>query len=986
MLPPQIKMGPSGHILVKDLVHSEIMTPDSAPEWMKDRIKLWNAVEDGEKQKDAPVFHEIEIALPNELNHQQRIDLVREFTEKNFVSKGMIADLSLHRGEENPRAHIMFSMQAIDGDGFGPKARQWNQKALVSQWRDNWAEIQNAHLAKAGHDITVDHRSNLDRGIDNKQTLKLGSSDYSRDADLSKIEEYQRIMQENGEKIIADPYVALKEISYQKALFKDADIYKYVHSHSGDAEQYQKACDSIFKCDELIRLGIDVDGKRTYTTKELVEAEEKMLQTTEDLSKEKNHPVEEQYIKQAINTRTMNEDQEKAFHHIVSGGDVSTVIGYAGTGKSYTLGAVREAYESQGLKITGMALSGIAAEGLEHGSGIMSSTIHRKLRSWDNGYELPDEKTVVVVDEAGMVGTRQMHRITEYVKDAGAKLVLVGDNDQLQPIEAGGSFRGIVERTGAATLGEIMRQKTEWQKEATKMMSGTQAQVADAIDRYDEHGHIKLSDNLSDAKTDLINDWSTKVDETGETVILAFRNKDVRDLNERARQVFADQGRLAGQETEITTEKGKRNFSVGDRVIFLKNEYSIGVKNGSLGSLEEISDKSIAVKLDSGKTVSVDTQIYKNIDHGYAATIHKSQGVTVKNTYVLVTRHLDKHATYVAMSRHKDDVRVYASINKGLRNSESFMDYAHMKLGLSRDRKKDLVQDYGHQRGVEVDLSKIYRKDIFEATVTSEKLRKNFNRTMVIDGSLNKEQKIASLRKKAQGFAEKVQEITGVDKSEMTMKVERVEEERYIELTEKWKGEDQRKQHALTENKFLSKDQMAQVNWPPFPREEQSRLLTKFNAGEFEMIRFSKKDESVQGQFIGAFDHQGVSVGAIQSGREGDAKLTLVPFTDKLAPFVNRDVRYDIGKDQVSDRLQKQIRMVITEQGTGKSFLSKAVTIETDGRKSIDEQKKDLSDNMQKQLKLSSKKFDIKFEEMDQEKVRTMEIERSVSNSQELKL
>ena len=962
----------------KDLVHSEIIFPEGAPAWMQDRSKLWNAIEMGERRKDAQIYREIELALPNELNKEQRIELTREFVRENFVSKGMVADINLHRSDHNPHAHVLLTMRRIEGDGFGQKERDWNQKALVPQWRQRWAETQNRHLSMAGHDITVDHRSKIDQGINIEPQIKLGPHSKLWGQDSDRVDELHRIMRENGEKIIADPYVALKDISYQKALFTDADIKKYVNSHSDDAEQFKRACESIYKCDELITLGIDVDGKRTYTSVELLNAERTTLETAEALSKANRHRVEDQYISQAIQTRTMNPEQEKAFRHIVEGGDVAGVIGYAGTGKSYTLGAVREAYEAQGMTVAGMALSGIAAEGLEHGSGIKSQTIHSQLQSWDNGFDLPGKKSIVIVDEAGMVGTRQMNRIMEHIKEHGAKLVLVGDNDQLQPIEAGGAFRGIVDRIGAATLDEVMRQETDWQKEATKQMAGDQAQVAQAIDTYDEHGNVKLSKSLDDSKKELIADWSKKVGSNGENIILAFRNKDVGDLNDMAREVFRGQGRLAGEETEIQTARGKRAFSVGDRVIFLKNEYSMKVKNGSLGTLEDTTRGAFTVKLDDGRTVAVDTHLYNNIDHGYAATIHKSQGVTVENAFVLATGHLDKHATYVAMSRHKESVSLYASIDENSRNLESFRDFGHMKVMLSRDRKKDLIVDYGRQRGVETDLTKIYKKEIYETTINSEKLRKVFSRVIVIDGSLDKENKIKSFREKAQGFAAAVTDITGVDKKDMVLKVERVSDEKYISLVEEWKREAQEKQNALTENKFLSKDEMAQAHWPPFPREEQGRLMTKFNAEEIERVRFADREESVQGRYLGVFDHKGVNVGVIQEGRGGEALINLVPFTKGLSNYNNQNVRYDIGRDKVTDRLQEHFKMIMTEQGTGDSF-SKIVIAETGRKETVDEQKKSFADDMQRQLRLSSSKYDIKFEKLQREQIRKLQIDQSLS-------
>ena len=138
----------------------------------------------------------------------------------------------------------------------------------------------------------------------------------------------------------------------------------------------------------------------------------------------------------------MTREQEEGFRHLTQGGDIAVLVGRAGTGKSYTLAAVREAYEAEGYTVRGMALSGIACESLEQQSGIETTTIYSELKNWEQGRHLLTASDILVVDEAGIVGTRQMHEIIEQAHDAGAKVILVGDNEQLPPIEAGGAFRG----------------------------------------------------------------------------------------------------------------------------------------------------------------------------------------------------------------------------------------------------------------------------------------------------------------------------------------------------------------------------------------------------------------------------------------------------------------------------------------------------------------------------------------------------------------
>ena len=151
------------------VLHAEIMAPAGAMGWVSKRVELWNRVELAEKRKDAQVCREINFALPAELTAQQRLDLIRRYVIKNFVSQGMVADVCLHapgRGDDdkNFHAHVMLTTRTLDGEGFGPKAREWNSVSMLESWRKSWADMANAALSDAGHDVRIDHRSHEARG------------------------------------------------------------------------------------------------------------------------------------------------------------------------------------------------------------------------------------------------------------------------------------------------------------------------------------------------------------------------------------------------------------------------------------------------------------------------------------------------------------------------------------------------------------------------------------------------------------------------------------------------------------------------------------------------------------------------------------------------------------------------------------------------------------------------------------------------------
>lgn len=162
------------------VVHVEIVAPENAPYWMRDRDQLWNAVELVEKRKDAQLAREVEVALPRELDRAQRLDLLRGFVQREFVDRGMIADVAVHEakardGQAQPHAHVMLTMRELTGEGFGKKDRSWNEPTRLVGWREAWARDANAALERAGHSERIDHR-----------TLEAQREDVERAADVAR--------------------------------------------------------------------------------------------------------------------------------------------------------------------------------------------------------------------------------------------------------------------------------------------------------------------------------------------------------------------------------------------------------------------------------------------------------------------------------------------------------------------------------------------------------------------------------------------------------------------------------------------------------------------------------------------------------------------------------------------------------------------------------------------------------------------------------
>ncbi|MEM6311929.1 MAG: AAA family ATPase [Pseudomonadota bacterium] len=470
--------------------------------------------------------------------------------------------------------------------------------------------------------------------------------------------------------VLANPECVLETISHHKADFSRADVMRALADHMDDPAKLSKATALALKSDRLVSL--PGNGVPRYTTRDYQAAETRLPNSSAGLVTSKGSAVsndkiaaamakQNKTIKQAFGGR-LSEEQFDANRHALGKEQFAQVVGLAGAGKSTMLATAADAWQRQGIKVHGAALAGKAEEGLQDSSGIKSRTLAALELSWENGHTPIERGDVLVIDEAGMLGTRQLSRVTAKCQEIGAKLVLVGDPDQLQPIEAGTPFRDLVDIHSAAKLTEIHRQREDWQKQASRNLA--EGNTDRAMRTYRDKNSIKQSGKISEAMEALVEQYamdSMADDPVATRLAFAHRRKDVHALNQGIRKAL--RGEDAEQDMLLSTATGKRAFAPGDRIVFGRNDKELGVKNGMLGTVEAASDGKVRVSLDGDteRRVSFDPRAYQHFDHGYAVTIHKSQGATVDAAYVLASRSMDKHLAYVAMTRHRDKLQIYSA-------------------------------------------------------------------------------------------------------------------------------------------------------------------------------------------------------------------------------------------------------------------------------------------------------------------------------------
>jgi len=631
------------------------------------------------------------------------VALVQDFVRRTFVDQGMIADVNIHwdmakDGKANPHAHIMLTMRRVVGEGdlarFGPKAREWNKLPLLLQWRQAWSEQVNAHLARLQIDARIDHRSNQDRGIalEPQRHLSLatfgleGRGQMSMEAQL-----YRRTARGNGERLIARPAIGLSVLTQQHATFTQDDLARLAHYHSDSKSQFDQVLRAMRASPELIALGTDAQGVGRYTSLDMLGVEQGLERSAQALVHTRGHAVLAGSVEAALSEAerqgvTLSAEQYDAVTHVVQPHGLSAIVGYAGSGKGVALGVARRAWEAQGYKVQGAALSGIAAENLQSGAAIASRTLASLENAWSQGRDLLTRRDVLVIDEAGLIGSRQMQVFVEHAERAKAKIVLVGDAEQLQAIEAGAAFRMIVERHGSAELTAVRRQQQPWQAAATQMLAHGRTQ--EALAAYQAAGCIRAHPTNAAAQQALIEGWAARrvAAPARSQLILAHTGAQARALNDLARQTLRAQGRL-GPDHLVQTAEGERAFAVNDRVIFRRNASALGVKNGTPGDIQSLQGSTLGVRLEGGRTVVVDLESYNNLDHGYAVTVHRAQGVTVDETHLLASGLMDRHSAYVALSRHRQQVMLHY-------DQQQFGSYAALTQTLGRDRPKDMALDY----------------------------------------------------------------------------------------------------------------------------------------------------------------------------------------------------------------------------------------------------------------------------------------------------
>lgn len=402
--------------------------------------------------------------------------------------------------------------------------------------------------------------------------------------------------------------------------------------------------------------------ERRYTTAELLIIEQSIIDRAVQGVEADRWTVPHPIVEAILAARPDLTEGQRAMvrQFTTSGSKIDIGVGAAGTGKTNVMGIVGELATESRTPVFGTALAARAAAGFQTATGIPSSTISRFLWETKAAGGLPS-RPVVVVDEAGMVGTRQLAEVSDLVEAARGKLILIGDHRQLAEIDAGGLFAALTVRLPAVELTENVRQNDEWER--TALAELRHGSISRAVAMYDRRDKIRTALTRDDTIAAAVDAWYRDIEEIGgpaDVLLIGDRNTTVHQLNEQARARLAHDGRLAGP---AVTAPG-RTFQRGDRVVCLKNRPRLGVLNGDLASVTAVDteQRTITLHLDrTRRSVTVPHWYIDDghIDWGYALTGHKAQGATARRAHTVAGEGVDREWIYVTMSRGKEANTLY---------------------------------------------------------------------------------------------------------------------------------------------------------------------------------------------------------------------------------------------------------------------------------------------------------------------------------------
>jgi len=692
-----------------DNVYHTVLLPEHANKKFSSVSEFMNLVESFEKRKDSQLLKDIVLALPDdkELSLQDRINITHLLIEKRgWVKEGLGVQVDIHRphdGEKNWHAHLLVTTRRFieNGLAFGAKATDLNpefkktgNKAFVipeaQQIHEDLRDIINDYFKMLGLDKRVDSISvnPLEHiGPVRMRSVMNGAVVRNEERKIAEVEHLS-----NGAAV-------LDKVTRNMSVFSSSDLKQAVKCIP-DKEVQERLIEEALAGESVINL-FDSEGRKTnlYTTVNIRAEEEKIMRLTGYVSAEKNvislggskavNVINKLVSDEKAANSRFSDEQEKALSELLLGeGGVRILRGRAGSGKSYVLGQVCKVSGSVGVNVIGLAPTHKARVELAKVGYEQNDTVKGMLFKLANGrFNLP-KASLIVVDEAGMVGNDDYQELLRVAATRKCNVILSGDERQLSSVQRGGMFEVLAEKHGSSTIFDIKRQSSNWGKEVASCFAS--GKVLEGLTILENNERIKWGGNVDKSMQELLGDWNSSQYDIDNRIILAVENKHVNALNAGARQYLKANGKLEGEEISVSGNY----YMKGDRVLITGTNKELGVINGDLGEVIDAStEKFIISILGSEKTIEFNPKEYDGFKHGYATTIFKAQGASIKDVYVFHDKFSGIRNSYVSLSRHIDELKLYT-------NRESTADINILEKQLSRDFDKGSSLQYSTEEEI----------------------------------------------------------------------------------------------------------------------------------------------------------------------------------------------------------------------------------------------------------------------------------------------
>ena len=491
--------------------------------------------------------------------------------------------------------------------------------------------------------------------------------------------ERERRAQENewrGAIRSGSPPRILETLTDRRSTFSRGDLNRELAKVIFDPQDRASLSDRILALPEVVGLReTETAPISRYTTRAVLADEAWVMRDASTLAGDTRHGLTAAQREAALDRHPqVTGERRVAFWELTDAKCVAVLAGEAGTGKSTTLAAVRDAYEAAGYRVIGMSWTNQVVQNLRQDGFRDATTVAAELYRLDHGSTRWDSRTVLIVDEASMLSTKHLAGVTAQTRAAGAKLILAGDDKQLASIERGGLFGSLKGQYGEAELHEVVRVSDAEQQRAFNLMH--QGEFLPALAIYARQGAIHWSGGQDETREALVRQWGRDLVADPDKVrfVFAYTNADVLELNAALREIRKEHGAL-GEDHRLTTADGVAPFAKGDRIQFTgtaarREDRQAGIVNGGVGTIRAIDGDRVTVALD-GKAGAPEHLVsfvagdaageFDKFRHGYAGTIYKGQGRTLDQTYLYHSEHWRNATSYVALTRHRENVTLFVA-------------------------------------------------------------------------------------------------------------------------------------------------------------------------------------------------------------------------------------------------------------------------------------------------------------------------------------